>query len=72
MRTCEAGKSKNDEALTILDNVLPVVESAGCEKRAGRSHRHPGGLQEGAGGDVKKRHCGKVCRGPLALYENCA
>jgi hypothetical protein len=54
LRTCEAGKSENDEALTILDNVLTVVESAGCEEQAGQPHPHPGGLQEGAGGDAKK------------------
>ncbi len=32
--------------LTISDNVLNVVEKAGCEEWAGRPHPHPGGLQK--------------------------
>jgi hypothetical protein len=43
----------NDERcrfLTISDNILNVVEKAGCEEQAGRPHPHPGGLLEGAKG----------------------
>jgi hypothetical protein len=43
----------NDERcrfLTISDNVLNVVEKAGCEEQAGRPHPHPGGFLEGAKG----------------------
>ncbi len=46
----------NDERcrfLTISDNVLNVVEKAGCEKWAGWPHSHPGGLLEGVEGGMK-------------------
>ncbi len=39
--------------MTILDNVLTIGELASSEERAGQSHTHPGGFQEGAGAGAK-------------------
>jgi hypothetical protein len=39
--------------MTILDNILTIGELATSEERAGQSHTHPGGLQEGAGVGAK-------------------
>ncbi len=41
-------------AVSILDNVLTVNESAGGEERAGRPHPLPGVPLEGAGGGREK------------------
>ncbi len=46
----------NDERhrfLTISDNVLNVVEKAGCEERAGQPHPYPGVLLQGVEGGTK-------------------
>jgi hypothetical protein len=51
---------------TILDNVLTVVELAGCEKQIGWPNPHPEGLLEGAGRGVRNTQW-RICRGTLAV-----
>jgi hypothetical protein len=52
--------------LTILDNLLTVVASAGGKERAGQPYPHLGELLEGAGGGYAKRG-GKLLRGDLVV-----
>jgi hypothetical protein len=52
--------------LTILDNLLTVVASAGGKERAGQPYPHLGELLEGAGGGYAKRG-GKLLQGDLVV-----
>jgi hypothetical protein len=55
--------------LTILESVLTVGKSAGCEERAGRPHPDFRRPPRRSGRGCKKWHCGVLHRGTTAVIQ---